>query len=452
MGWDSRLSTLLVDAERRVTKGMAVPPFDAAAFKAELDGFDFQQPMALDHLLGWTVARLESGLVHVNHPRYLGLFNPAPSFPAQCADRIAAMFNPQLASATTSPAAVAIEAHTCRAVALRAGLDDDAVGHFTSGGSEANFTALVCALTQANPAFADMGSRAFSGQPVFYISRDSHLAWLKIAHQAGIGRAAARLVPTDGIGRMDITALRALLRTDREAGCIPVMLAATAGTTNAGMIDPLEACATIAQEYGLWFHVDAAWGGALIASPRLKALLSGMESADSVTIDAHKWWATTMGCGIFLTAHAAALSSAFNVRADFMPSQAAASDPYMTTVQWSRRFAGLRLFMSLATGGWAAHAAHVERSVELARLLAQGLEKRGWTIANWPALAVTCAVPPAGSASVRDIVNRVVTSGQAWISVAWFEGQDVVRACVTNGRTSPEDIAMVLEALEAARH
>jgi glutamate/tyrosine decarboxylase-like PLP-dependent enzyme len=297
-----------------------------------------------------------------------------------------------------------------------------------------------------------MGSRAFSGQPVFYISRDSHLAWLKIAHQAGIGRAAARLVPTDGIGRMDITALRALLRTDREAGCIPVMLAATAGTTNAGMIDPLEACATIAQEYGLWFHVDAAWGGALIASPRLKALLSGMESADSVTIDAHKWWATTMGCGIFLTAHAAALSSAFNVRADFMPSQAAASDPYMTTVQWSRRFAGLRLFMSLATGGWAAHAAHVERSVELARLLAQGLEKRGWTIANWPALAVTCAVPPAGSASVRDIVNRVVTSGQAWISVAWFEGQDVVRACVTNGRTSPEDIAMVLEALEAARH
>jgi aromatic-L-amino-acid decarboxylase len=100
MGWDSRLSTLLVDAERRVTKGMAVPPFDAAAFKAELDGFDFQQPMALDHLLGWTVARLESGLVHVNHPRYLGLFNPAPSFPAQCADRIAAMFNPQLAGWT----------------------------------------------------------------------------------------------------------------------------------------------------------------------------------------------------------------------------------------------------------------------------------------------------------------------------------------------------------------
>ena len=139
---------------------------------------------------------------------------------------------------------------------------------------------------------------------MFYVSRESHLAWLKIAHQAGIGRSAVRLVATDGSGRMDPQALASVLSDDREHGCVPVMIAATAGTTNAGMIDPLAACAELARSAGLWFHVDAAWGGALIASDRLRKILSGIEDADSVTIDAHKWFATTMGCGMFITRHA----------------------------------------------------------------------------------------------------------------------------------------------------
>ena len=146
---------------------------------------------------------MEHGLVHVTHPRYFGLFNPAPTFPAQCADRIAGAFNPQLATSTTSPVAVEIEAHVIRSVARRAGFPPEAGGHFTSGGSEANYTALLCALTRATPEFATKGARAFDGPPVFYVSQESHLAWLKIAHQAGIGRSAVRLVATDGLGRMD---------------------------------------------------------------------------------------------------------------------------------------------------------------------------------------------------------------------------------------------------------
>ena len=139
----------------------------------------------------------------MTHPRYFGLFNPAPTFPAQCADRIAGAFNPQLATWTTSPAAVEIEAHVIRSVARRAGCPPEVRGHFTSNGSEANYTALICALTRANPEFATKGARAFEGPPVFYVSRESHLGWLKSAHQAGIGRSAVRLVATDGFGRMD---------------------------------------------------------------------------------------------------------------------------------------------------------------------------------------------------------------------------------------------------------
>ncbi|HEY8288174.1 MAG TPA: pyridoxal-dependent decarboxylase, partial [Acetobacteraceae bacterium] len=322
-----------------------MPTLDLAAFRSALAAFDFQTPRPLAELLPWTIARMEHGVVHITHPRYFGLFNPAPTFPAQCADRIAASFNPQLATSTTSPVAVEIEAHVIRAVAQRVGLPPDAAGHFTTGGAEANYTALICALTQAHPDFAIDGARAFTGPPAFYISRESHLAWIKIAHQAGIGRSAVRLIATDGSGRMDRHALADAIQSDLSQGCVPVMVVATAGTTNAGMIDPLMACAEIARHFGLWYHVDAAWGGALIASPRLSGLLAGLQEADSLTIDAHKWFAATMGCGMFITRHAPVLSSAFRVSTSYMPSNAASLDPYVNSVQWSRRFVGLRLFL-----------------------------------------------------------------------------------------------------------
>jgi len=287
--WEDRLTQALIGAGERVAAGSVTPDFDPEAFRRELAGFDFAAAQSLDRITAWTVAQLEHGVTHMTHPRYFGLFNPAPTFPAQCADRIAAAFNPQLATATTSPAAVAIEAHVIAAVARRAGLPDGTAGHFTSGGAEANCTALICALTTANEGFAARGARAFAGQPVFYVSKESHLAWFKIAHQAGIGRDSVRLVATDGSGRLDPRALTTTITEDRAAGHVPVMVAATAGTTNAGMIDPLEACAEIARHHGLWFHVDAAWGGALIASQRHRAALTGIETADSLTIDAHKW-------------------------------------------------------------------------------------------------------------------------------------------------------------------
>ncbi|WP_428538887.1 pyridoxal phosphate-dependent decarboxylase family protein [Rhodopila sp.] len=448
--WTNHLTEMLSAAERRVMQGSVTPTFDRDAFAAELAGFDFDQPVAFERLLDWTVARMEHGVVHMTHPRYLGLFNPAPSFPAQCGDRIAASFNPQLATATTSPVAVAIEAHVAGLLCRRIGLAADAVGHFTSGGSEANNTALICALTRAEPGFASSGSRAFAGQPVFYISADSHLAWIKFAHMAGIGRSAVRLVATDGGGRMSAEALEQAIAADRRQGSVPVMIVATAGTTNAGMIDPLAACGAIARRCGVWYHVDAAWGGALAASARLRGKLAGIEAADSVTIDAHKWFATTMGCGMFLTAHPRVLQAAFNVTTSFMPG-ASSVDPYMTTAQWSRRFVGLRLFLSLAAGGWGGHGAHVERAVELGHRLAERMRRQGWTVANEAGLAVVCLRPPAGSVAVREIVGRVVGSGDAWVSAARFEGGEVIRACVTHGETSAEDIDAVASLLERAR-
>ncbi|HUN58764.1 MAG TPA: pyridoxal-dependent decarboxylase [Candidatus Binataceae bacterium] len=448
---DDSLTRKLIEAGRRVAVGSVMPTFDLAGFRDELAGFDFRSPRSIDEILSWTIKQMEHGLVHVTHPRYFGLFNPAPTFPAQCADRVAASFNPQLATATTSPAAVEIEAHVIRAVAERMSFPSSASGHFTSGGSEANYTGLICALTKANENFASEGARAFKGPPVFYVSRESHLAWLKIAHQAGIGRSAVRLVATDGCGRMDSDALNAAVREDRQNDCVPVMIAATAGTTNAGMIDPLIACAELPQRDDIWLHIDAAWGGALIASPKFRKVLSGIELADSVTIDAHKWFATTMGCGMFITRHAPVLSSAFQAATSFMPSNTAGIDPYVTSVQWSRRFLGLRLFLSLAAAGWDGYAQHVERSIELAKMLERELLARKWLIANQSALAVLCIEPPNREHAVKTIVRRVLASGRAWIASAAYEGRDVIRACITSGETTEKDIDELVGALESAR-
>ena len=153
----------------------------------------------------------------------------------------------------------------------------------TTGGTEANYTSLILALTRASEGFGSHGARAFEGAPAVYVSQDSHLAWLKDrAPRPVIGRSAVRLIATDRLGRMDPNALADAVQADRRRGRIPIMIVATAGTTNAGMIDPLPICATITQrEARAWYHVDAAWGGALIASDKLFGLLAGLDQADS---------------------------------------------------------------------------------------------------------------------------------------------------------------------------
>jgi aromatic-L-amino-acid/L-tryptophan decarboxylase len=441
------LTSELQGALLRIQSGPVAPTIDMNAFRTELRAYDFDQPRPLEELLRWTIERMEHGIVQMTNPRYFGLFNPGPHFPAQCADRVAGLFNPQLASSASSPVPVELERHVIRAIAARASFVGEATGHFATGGSESNYTALLCALTGAHPGFAADGARAFAGPVKFYTSRDCHIAWLKVAHQAGVGRSALRLVDTDGRGRMDPGALRRAIAEDRAGGAVPVMVVATAGTTGAGMIDPLHDCADIARQEHLWYHVDAAWGGGALASSRLRKVLSGIERADSLTIDAHKWFATTMGCAVFITRHGHLLSEAFHASTSFMPSSVSGLDPYLNSVQWSRRFLGLRLFLALAAVGWEGLGAHVERGVEVVERVKEALLQRGWTIANDSPLAVLDAVPPAQLGPVRELVRRVVASGRAWVAPTTFEGRDVVRICATHGETSLADVDVLIAVL-----
>ncbi|MBL4870018.1 MAG: aspartate aminotransferase family protein, partial [Robiginitomaculum sp.] len=379
---NAKLDIYIDDSLKRISRANVTPTDDLGEFLADLKSMDFDQTQDLDTLLQLTIKHMENGAVQMTNPKYFGLFNPAPSYPAEAADRIASALNPQICVWSHAPVAVEIESHVIGQICQRVGFENSFGGHFTSGGSEANATAVLCALTAHEPNYAQTGARGFTGQPRIYVSAESHLAWIKIAHQNGIGRQAVCLVPTDGQGRMDAQALDKTISQDKTSGNIPIMIAATAGTTNAGMVDPLNACADIAKAHNMWFHVDAAWGGALIASQRERGVLCGIGLADSITIDAHKWFATTMGAGMYLTSRPEILPETFRVSTSYMPSNDEDVDLYVNSMMWSRRFIGLRLFLSLASVGWQGYSDHVEHGIDLIDTLNAEMKRCGWTVVN----------------------------------------------------------------------
>jgi len=257
----------------------------------------------------------------------------------------------------------------------------------------------------------------------------------------GIGRRALRTVATDGDLRMDLADLARRVTEDRRHGLAPIMVVGTAGTTAAGAIDPLADLARFCRSEHLWFHVDAAWGGAAVLSPRLRGHLAGIDAADSITCDAHKWFSVPMGAGMFFCRHPDVVGEAFRAQTSYMPGKTAGSvvDPYTTSVQWSRRFIGLKLFLALAQHGESGYVALIEHQARMGDVLRESLARAGWRIVNRTPLPLVCftrdgLVP---SQFLADLYARQI----AWMSeVRLGDGVPVVRACITSFRTQPSDI------------
>jgi glutamate/tyrosine decarboxylase-like PLP-dependent enzyme len=458
----SRQALTAVEEYIQGVEGAAVTPrLDPAAIRESLRPFDFGQPVAPAAAVDFVVSQLWRHQVHAAHPRYYGLFNPAPTVMGITADLLVAGFNPQLAAWSHSPFANEVERHLVKAFGTRFGYAGDRCdGTFASGGAEANHTALLAALTHAFPEYSTQGVRALPAQPVAYISADGHHSFLKAARVSGLGTASLREVPVAADFRLDVGALAERLREDRRAGLAPFLIVATAGTTAGGIIDPLPELADLAAREGVWLHVDAAWGGAAALAPELRPLLAGIERADSVTFDAHKWLSVPMGAGLFLTRHPEILDRTFRTAAGYMPREAQGMDvidPYAHSLQWSRRFIGLKVFLSLAAAGWSGYAAAVRRMTRLGDVLRDLLRAAGWAVVNPTPLPVVCFVdgrhPRGKSAEYLDeVVRRVLESGEAWISTVRLGGrQPAVRACITNYRTSDDDLKALVNSLEKAR-
>jgi len=455
----------LIEAIESYAEGVegarVAPRLDPGEIRDLLARFDFGEPVAPGEALDFAVDGLWRHQVHTPHPRYFGLFNPAPTTMGIAADALVAAWNPQLAAWSHSPLAAEIEQHLVRAFAERFGYDRErSEGIFASGGAEANHTALLAALLRAFPEVARRGLLAVRSQPVLYVSAEAHHSFWKAARLSGLGTEAVREIRVDGDLRMDVDDLRAAVLRDRRDGCSPFLVVATAGTTAAGAVDPLPEIADLADEERLWLHVDAAWGGAAALVPELRPLLAGIERSASITFDAHKWLSVPMGAGLFLTRQSGVLERTFRVATGYMPRDAGAlavADPYAHSIQWSRRFIGLKLFLSLAVAGWRGYEEAIRHQTAMGDLLRERLREAAWEPVNRTPLPVVCFAdstrPDGGSAAYLEAVAAdVVGSGRAWIStVRLGEARPALRACITNVRTGPADLDALVSALDEAR-
>ncbi|TDC82249.1 pyridoxal-dependent decarboxylase [Actinomadura sp. 7K507] len=449
------VTDLLRDEREQIAGRDVSPSVNVQRLRAVIGAYDFDRPAGPEAVIDEVAELLRAATVHTTHPRYFGLFNPTPTLMGVLGETLAAAFNPQLAAWSHAPAAAEIEAHVLRFLGGRLGYPSEQVaGSFTSGGAEANMTAVLLALTRTWPQYGAEGLRALPGRPVMYASAESHLAWLKIAHATGIGRDAVRLVPTGPGLRMDAPSLARQVAADRAAGDLPFLVVATAGTTAAGVIDPLHELADLCGDLGLRLHADAAYGGAAALSDRLRPVLSGIERADSITLDAHKWLSVPMGAGALLSTDAEGLAETFRVTTSYMPADVPDTvDPYTSSQQWSRRFMGLKLFLSLAVAGREGYAEQLEHDARLADDLREALAANGWGIVNDTPLPVVCfADPDDGTWEHHDALARsVVESGRAWISPVRLDGRAALRACVISHRTRSADMDDLVLAVNDAR-
>jgi glutamate/tyrosine decarboxylase-like PLP-dependent enzyme len=406
--------------------------------------YDFSKGMSLDEVVDDVERMLKSWQVQVTHPRYFGLFNPSVTLASVIADTLVAMYNPQLANWRTSPVGNEIETHTLRWLGAKFGFPADTMATFTSGGTEANLTSVIVALTRAFPEYGEDGIRCLAAAPAIYLTEETHHSFSKIAHMTGLGRNALRTVATGRDLRMDLGDLERRVAEDRANGLAPFMVIGTAGTTAAGAIDPLPGIASFCRREGLWFHADAAWGGTAILSPKLKHYLSGIELADSITCDAHKWLSVPMGSGMFFCRHPESVIQAFRAPVSYMPAKMDGSvyDPYSTTVQWSRRFIGLKLFMALAQHGESGIVDMIEHQARMGEVLRDALAASGWRIVNATPLPLVCFTRDGldTTAFLASLRERQI----AWMSEVRLAGEPVVRACVTSFRTTEADVRWVV--------
>jgi glutamate/tyrosine decarboxylase-like PLP-dependent enzyme len=407
---------------------------------------------------------------HIPAANYFGLMNPTPTYMAVLAEALVSALNPQLASLARSQFASTLEAETIGWIASRFGwhkstgnalAPSDAIlcdGTFTSGGNEANFTALALAISHHFPNAIEDGIATIGARPVLYASAESHHSLDKSAGLLGIGRKALRRIPVNDNLRLDTARLILQIEADYSCGFLPFCIVATAGTTSSGAIDDLNALASIAERYGLWLHVDGAYGAAAAFSNEYRHLLDGIQRADSITIDPHKWLSMPFAAGVILTRHASMLEKTFSVTSPYMPRVARPSmiDNFKVSAQWSRRMNSLKLWLTLRVHGRQAYEEVIERHMQLASAMREWFEH-----SEYFALAAPQTLPILNfrlrSADEDDaddahqaFLDEFNRDGHYWISRTHVRGKSVLRMMIISYLSTAEHLEGLQEALQAA--
>lgn len=413
---------------------------------------------SFDEAIKHVTQGLRQYTVHTPHPKYFGLFNPRPNFAGIIADLITAYYNPQLAAWSHAPFAVEVETKVIKEFANLFGYSSDkSDGIFCSGGNEANQTAVLCALNHKYPDFARDGLLGTKKRPIIFCSKEAHHSVHKAAKTAGLGYNSVISIPVDDDLKLDAAELSKAIDDCRKNNADPLMIIGTAGTTGTGAIDDLEGISKIAKNHNIWFHVDAAYGGAAILSHKLKNQLKGIEHSNSITFDAHKWMSVPMGTSIFITSDTDILGRTFSISTEYMPKDAEKleiKDPFSHSIQWSRRFIGLKVYLSLLFYGWDGYDDITSHQANIGELLRKKLSQNGWTIMNNTALPVICFTDEKHGKDenfTKTILEKIYQSQKSWISIYPVKNINTFRACITNYNTTENDLDELVSELNNER-
>ena len=395
-----------------------------------------------------------SGVMLAQHPRAFACVPSSASMLSWAGDVMTAAFNPHASCCANAPAADLIEKKLIRWACGLAGYPEGAGGLFVSGGSVANLTALTAARDALLP-----GRERADG--VLYLSSQTHASVAKGAHIIGFLPEQMHIVPTDERFRMDACALREAIEADRAAGLRPFAVVASAGTTNTASVDPLGAIADLCEEFGLWMHVDGAYGASALCSPEQKKRLAGIERSNSLSWDAHKWLQQTYSCSMVLVRDRQTLFSSFNEHPEYLKDAGAGSGVEFWDLgpELTRPARALKLYLTLCARGTRAIADDIDHSCRMAEFAERELRSRGlWQIVSPAQLGVVCfrAVPDgylspeAIDALQSRIAQDITSSGFAQVYTTELCGRKVLRLCMIHPETTERDVVATVERLSAA--
>ena len=382
----------------------------------------------------------------ISHPKFYS-FVPGPSnFISTMADSLATGFNIFSGGWIVSPAAAELEIVTMNWLLKMYGFPvKDGGGIFTSGGSMANLTALV---TARRIKCGDDFSKA-----VIYLSDQAHSSNIKAIRVLGFKKEQIRILPTDLEFRISINKLKNAIAKDRLEGLQPFCFIASAGTTNTGTVDPLDEIADICEEENLWFHIDGAYGGAAILSEKGARALRGIERADSLTVDPHKWFYQPYEIGCLLVKDATWLSGTFSEKPEYLrdiEGNESEINFYDYGIQLTRRFRALKFYMSIKTYGLQTFREAVSYNIKLADDVEKMLRKsRNWEIISPATLAVinfrynpiglNLSEPELDKLN-QEISKKMMDSKEALLVTTILNKQVVLRMCLINPKTTVEHI------------
>ena len=387
------------------------------------------------------------------HPRFMGYITSSPAPAGILADLLAAAINPNVGAHILSPVATEIEKETIRWLAQFIGLDENYGGILVSGGNMANFTGFLAArAAQGTNEIKTNGMKA-AGSMVVYCAKSTHTWIEKAVILFGLGTDSIRWIPTTYRNKMNIPLLEAAIKSDLEKGLMPSIAVGTAGDVSTGAVDDLKRIGEICESYNMWFHVDGAYGVPAIAAPEARKLFEGLDKADSIALDPHKWLYAPLEAGCTLVKNPAHLTDTFSSHPEYYKFDRDEVNFYEYGLQNSRGFRALKVWITLQQVGRSGYEQLISEDIELAAYLYKLADEHPELEAFSQHLSIaTFRFVPDGLRDKdslnklnSDLLDHLQKDGEVFLSNAVIRGNYCLRACIVNFRTSKKDIEAVID-------